>query len=55
MVFIAMMCEDPEEHKFIKNKNDASPTLPGELKKTFKRQKLDKFFMREEDKKECFH
>ena len=31
-----MMGEDPEEHKFIQNKNDASPTLPGELKKHLK-------------------
>ena len=32
--FIAMMCEEPEVQKFIKN--DESPTLLGELKKHLK-------------------
>ena len=39
MVFIAMMCEDPEDNKFTKNNyknkknDDASSTLSGEFKK----------------------
>ena len=38
-VVVAVMCEDPEDHMFISKQIDASPTLPGELKKHLKDRK----------------